>query len=242
MKRQRSFSIKNTIPLFISFTIPFSVLLSFWAFGSSNSASSQTQLLLSPGGLKDSKPEVSASSGTNLSVAEPKAMILMETHGPEAAVPPKASYSVEVGRNGDFTDTHLSNFTIWSSESMGLVGRSNGSIIGGAFSISSSNRTISSIVEEVGAEACDVSDGRWVYDESYPLYSSDSCPYIDEAFSCEANGRMDRDYMKWRWQPNHCNIPRYSILTSICTVWFRIIGSELSFELSYALSESSFSC
>lgn len=56
---------------------------------------------------------------------------------------------------------------------------------------------------------CDVYDGSWVFDETYPLYTSDSCPFIDEGFSCGANGRMDQRYMKWRWQPKHCNIPRY---------------------------------
>lgn len=57
---------------------------------------------------------------------------------------------------------------------------------------------------------CDVYDGSWVFDdETYPLYTSDSCPFIDEGFSCGANGRTDQRYMKWRWRPNHCNIPRY---------------------------------
>lgn len=55
---------------------------------------------------------------------------------------------------------------------------------------------------------CDVSDGSWVFDESYPLYESNSCPFIDEGFSCQANGRMDQSYMKMRWQPKHCNVPR----------------------------------
>ncbi|WVZ56700.1 hypothetical protein U9M48_007194 [Paspalum notatum var. saurae] len=59
------------------------------------------------------------------------------------------------------------------------------------------------------AVQCDISDGSWVFDESYPLYRSSSCPFIDEGFSCEANGRMDRSYMKWRWQPKHCDIPRF---------------------------------
>ncbi|TVU47317.1 hypothetical protein EJB05_06912 [Eragrostis curvula] len=59
------------------------------------------------------------------------------------------------------------------------------------------------------AAHCDVYDGSWVFDESYPLYTSDSCPYIDEGFSCEANGRTDRSYMKWRWQPKHCTIQRF---------------------------------
>lgn len=56
---------------------------------------------------------------------------------------------------------------------------------------------------------CDLYDGSWVFDETYPLYTSDSCPFIDEGFNCGANGRMDQRYMKWRWQPKHCNIPRY---------------------------------
>ena len=60
---------------------------------------------------------------------------------------------------------------------------------------------------------CDVYDGRWVFDESYPLYTSSSCPFVDEGFSCEANGRMEQNYTKWRWQPTHCNIPRCCIST-----------------------------
>ncbi|XP_051181537.1 protein trichome birefringence-like 6 [Lolium perenne] len=56
---------------------------------------------------------------------------------------------------------------------------------------------------------CDVYDGRWVFDESYPLYTSNSCPFVDEGFSCEANGRTEQKYTKWRWQPAHCDIPRF---------------------------------
>ena len=56
---------------------------------------------------------------------------------------------------------------------------------------------------------CDLTKGRWVYDESYPLYTNGSCPFIDEGFNCESNGRLDKNYMKWRWQPQDCEIPRY---------------------------------
>ncbi|KAJ4954324.1 hypothetical protein NE237_011107 [Protea cynaroides] len=62
---------------------------------------------------------------------------------------------------------------------------------------------------EVKRKECDVSNGKWVFDENYPLYSNRSCSFIDEGFNCEANGRLDRDYMKWRWQPHNCNIPRF---------------------------------
>ena len=56
---------------------------------------------------------------------------------------------------------------------------------------------------------CDFTRGKWVYDESYPLYTNGSCALIDEGFNCQGNGRLDKDYMKWRWQPQDCEIPRY---------------------------------
>ena len=59
-------------------------------------------------------------------------------------------------------------------------------------------------------QRCDLLDGSWVHDgNSYPLYRSQHCPFIDEAFRCQENGRLDEDYMRWRWQPSKCNIPRY---------------------------------
>lgn len=57
---------------------------------------------------------------------------------------------------------------------------------------------------------CNIFDGKWVLDNSYPLYRTRSCRFIDEAFDCEANGRPDLDYMKWRWQPRDCNLPRFN--------------------------------
>ncbi|KAM6541452.1 hypothetical protein CsatB_005899 [Cannabis sativa] len=60
------------------------------------------------------------------------------------------------------------------------------------------------------ARDCDVRRGKWVFDESYPLYTNTSCPFIDEGFNCESNGRPDKGYMKWRWQPQGCDIPRFN--------------------------------
>lgn len=66
-------------------------------------------------------------------------------------------------------------------------------------------------VEFLGEEGgeCDVFDGDWVWDESYPLYQSNGCPFLDEGFRCSENGRPDLFYTKWRWQPRYCNLPRY---------------------------------
>ncbi|KAI4301506.1 hypothetical protein L6164_034780 [Bauhinia variegata] len=65
-------------------------------------------------------------------------------------------------------------------------------------------------IEEKTVKNCDLTNGRWVFDESYPLYTKDSCPFIDEGFDCEGNGRSDRKFAKWRWQPQGCDLPRFN--------------------------------
>lgn len=57
---------------------------------------------------------------------------------------------------------------------------------------------------------CDLSTGSWIWDESYPIYQSTNCPFIDPGFRCEENGRPNKLYMKWRWQPLGCNLPRFN--------------------------------
>ncbi|CAL0301182.1 unnamed protein product [Lupinus luteus] len=70
-------------------------------------------------------------------------------------------------------------------------------------------------VEEKGGE-CDWFDGDWVWDESYPLYESKDCRFLDIGFRCSENGRPDLFYKKWRWQPKNCNLPRFRDFN--CTV------------------------
>uniref|UniRef100_A0A1D1ZJK9 DNA polymerase n=1 Tax=Anthurium amnicola TaxID=1678845 RepID=A0A1D1ZJK9_9ARAE len=60
-----------------------------------------------------------------------------------------------------------------------------------------------------GEGACDLFEGKWVWDESYPLYQSRDCAFLDEGFRCSENGRPDSFYTKWRWQPTHCDLPRF---------------------------------
>ncbi|CAH8348789.1 unnamed protein product [Eruca vesicaria subsp. sativa] len=59
-------------------------------------------------------------------------------------------------------------------------------------------------------EDCDIYDGNWVRvdDETMPYYPPGSCPYTDRDFNCHANKRPDDGYVKWKWQPNGCDIPR----------------------------------
>ncbi|XP_020688551.1 protein trichome birefringence-like 10 isoform X2 [Dendrobium catenatum] len=60
-----------------------------------------------------------------------------------------------------------------------------------------------------GRDECDFFDGEWIWDESYPLYQSKDCPFLDEGFRCTENGRPDRFYAKWRWKPKRCNLPSF---------------------------------
>ncbi|XP_074307022.1 uncharacterized protein LOC141642203 [Silene latifolia] len=55
---------------------------------------------------------------------------------------------------------------------------------------------------------CDLYDGNWVKDESYPLYKPGSCNLIDEQFNCFLNGRPDADYQMLKWKPKGCTLPR----------------------------------
>ncbi|KAF6152149.1 hypothetical protein GIB67_005795 [Kingdonia uniflora] len=58
-------------------------------------------------------------------------------------------------------------------------------------------------------EECDLFSGKWVWDDKYPLYESRDCEFLDAGFRCSENGRPDKFYTKWRWQPKDCNLPRF---------------------------------
>ncbi|PSS36295.1 Protein trichome birefringence like [Actinidia chinensis var. chinensis] len=55
---------------------------------------------------------------------------------------------------------------------------------------------------------CELFDGKWVEDDSYPLYKPGSCSLIDEQFNCFVNGRPDNIYEKLKWKPKGCSLPR----------------------------------
>ncbi|GFP82328.1 protein pmr5, partial [Phtheirospermum japonicum] len=56
--------------------------------------------------------------------------------------------------------------------------------------------------------SCSLFTGSWLRDDSYPLYQYSNCPLIDPQFNCQMYGRPDSDYLKYRWQPSNCQVPR----------------------------------
>lgn len=61
----------------------------------------------------------------------------------------------------------------------------------------------------VSNSKCNLFQGRWAIDPSFPLYDSSKCPFIDPEFDCLKYGRPDKQYLKYAWKPDSCNLPRY---------------------------------
>ncbi|PIN09188.1 hypothetical protein CDL12_18230 [Handroanthus impetiginosus] len=57
---------------------------------------------------------------------------------------------------------------------------------------------------------CDFFQGSWLYDDSYPLYNTSMCSFIEKEFDCLGNGRLDKLYLKYRWKPSGCELPKFS--------------------------------
>ncbi|XP_062178659.1 xyloglucan O-acetyltransferase 1-like [Phragmites australis] len=55
---------------------------------------------------------------------------------------------------------------------------------------------------------CDYGDGKWVWDDSVtgPRYDSEHCD-MKGTEKCVINGKPDKGYLNWRWQPAGCNLP-----------------------------------
>lgn len=56
---------------------------------------------------------------------------------------------------------------------------------------------------------CNLFVGSWVIDDDFidPLYNTTTCPFIRKTFDC--TNRPDRQYLKYKWQPSACDLPRY---------------------------------
>ncbi|KAG2245174.1 hypothetical protein Bca52824_092977 [Brassica carinata] len=79
-----------------------------------------------------------------------------------------------------------------------------------AYTNTSSNNGEEGGRRELASWRCNWFRGSWVYDVTYPLYDPYKCPFIDPQFNCKKYGRPDNLYLKYRWQPASCSLPRFN--------------------------------
>ncbi|KAI4312261.1 hypothetical protein MLD38_037091 [Melastoma candidum] len=87
--------------------------------------------------------------------------------------------------------------------------------------------------------ACNIFQGSWTVDSSNPLYESSGCPFIDQEFDCQRNGRPDRLYLQYAWKPDACDIPRFdgaNFLNKMRGKKVMFVGDSLSLNMWESLS------
>lgn len=71
-------------------------------------------------------------------------------------------------------------------------------------------------LQENSSDGCDLFEGSWVYEKSYPLYDSSECPFINSGLNCKKKGRPDQMYLHYKWKPTaNCVISRCTTLSSL---------------------------
>ncbi|KAK1600807.1 hypothetical protein QYE76_048217 [Lolium multiflorum] len=58
-------------------------------------------------------------------------------------------------------------------------------------------------------EKCDISRGKWVREPNGPVYTNLTCPMLPDFKNCQKFGK-DPGHLFWRWQPDGCELPRFS--------------------------------
>lgn len=58
-------------------------------------------------------------------------------------------------------------------------------------------------------QQCDVFRGQWVPYPNATYYTNETCPMISDQQNCLKFGRPDTEFLRWRWMPDSCELPRF---------------------------------
>lgn len=59
------------------------------------------------------------------------------------------------------------------------------------------------------AKRCDIFRGKWVPSQKEPYYTNSTCSVIYNLQNCLKFGRVDKEFLKWRWKPDQCYLPMF---------------------------------
>ncbi|GAB4826436.1 hypothetical protein Ancab_009301 [Ancistrocladus abbreviatus] len=59
-------------------------------------------------------------------------------------------------------------------------------------------------------KSCNIFNGHWAWDQSYPFYDASDCPHVRKEFNCQKYGHPDKFYLKFKWQPDDCDLPTHA--------------------------------
>ncbi|KAH7685924.1 PC-Esterase protein [Dioscorea alata] len=88
----------------------------------------------------------------------------------------------------------------------------------------------SSWTPEFEKEVCDLSVGKWIPKPEGPTYTDETCDYMASYTNCLKNGRPNRDFLYWKWQPTGCDSPPFDplkFLNAMRNKSFALVGDSI---------------
>lgn len=81
-------------------------------------------------------------------------------------------------------------------------------------------------LSHIEIKRCNIFSGEWVpYGKGVPYYDNETCNLITDQQNCIKFGRPDREFLKWRWKPDECELPLFN-----ATQFLRLVkGKSMAF-------------
>ncbi|KAK7306546.1 hypothetical protein VNO77_44493 [Canavalia gladiata] len=79
-------------------------------------------------------------------------------------------------------------------------------------------------LETTESKRCNIFSGNWVPYSKSPYYNNETCPFITDKQNCFMHGRPDREFLRWRWKPEECELPLFDANSILETCSRKIHG------------------